>query len=137
MKAIGWLTGAVILAAACSSPGEPDPRGDVLTIENRTPVAFVAFAHANGNLVDPVPALPPGSYDNNIIRPGRRLAFDSVYGYEPGLDAGLFLYRIAEDHSAVIAESRTIPASDILHNHGIVRITSLPRYSPRQETTKP
>lgn len=120
-------TGIVLIALGCSSPTGPDEKGDVLTVVNRTSSTLVVFPFVDGTLVDPVTNLPPGTFDENMIRPGRSLAIDSISGYNAGHDVDLFLYIVQPDHSAMWLGNQRVLASEILQQHGIVRITALPR----------
>ncbi|MEO8201600.1 MAG: hypothetical protein ABI679_13815 [Gemmatimonadota bacterium] len=117
----------LFVAAACSSPGGPDQHGNVLTLENRSSSTLVAYPLISGHLVDPVPILQAGTYDSNLIRPGSKLAVDTIAGYRPGMGVDLFLYIVRSDNSAHWLTSQAVTAEEIRERHGVIRITALPR----------
>lgn len=125
MRVAGWGCIIALLVGACSSPGDPDPKGSLLTVENRTIFSLVAFPYMNGDLVDPIPVLGPGSYDDNVVRPGKRLEIDRIGAYSPGTDVGIFIYVVQPNRTAVINRTQTVPVAELMHNNGLVRIDSL------------
>jgi len=115
---------ALTILSACAT----DESTGFLIISNETDRALAVFPFPEGTLIDPVPYLPPGSFDENMIASGHRLAFDSVPGYVEGGGVYLFVY-VVQRQGAELVLGLTVSDAELKLHHGQVTIDVLP--SPR------
>lgn len=115
---------ALTLLSGCAT-GEST---GLFTVVNLTNVTLVVIAFPNGTLVDPLPHLPPGSYEENMIAPGQRRVFSSVPGYVPGEGVFLFVY-VVQQQGADLVMSIAVSDVQLKFYHDQVFIDALP--SPR------
>lgn len=109
----------VLLALLFLSGCATDPDGEILRVINRTPGPVLVLAHS-GITIEPVPALDPTLYPENVIAPGRTLIVDEITGYEPGQDILLSVYSVRLEVIAHLVESRRVTAVDIVRNRPVI-----------------
>ena len=104
-----FLAAAIALGAiaGCAT----DESGGFLSVSNDTDRVLLVFPFPDGTLIDPIPHLPPGNYQENLILSGHRLGFDTVPGYRPGNGVFLFVY-VVQRQGADLVMGLTV--SDLL-----------------------
>jgi hypothetical protein len=108
--------------------GEPTELGQsALTLRNETsePLVYLAAGEGTLALLDIATTLPPGSYDDRLVRPGETAEVTDVIGYDPNLGVNFFIWRVDwPSRVARLARHRLVTAAELAAAGGLVRITT-------------
>jgi hypothetical protein len=117
---LGYYAGLGLLGLNAGCNTSPD---SVLSAKNLTPVSLVVFAFKDGTLVDPVPTLPTGSFETEMIPRGRTRSLKPPTDYQAGEAVFLFIYQVSADRSqAVFTASLKVSAAELARTNGVVTI---------------
>lgn len=114
----------LVVAAGCTGASSVAP-DTLISVRNSTgdSIAISVFEREQSYLVDPVPELAASEERDRLIVPGgeRRVQPAQVYGYSPGKDVRIFLYRIRLGRSVFVA-IRDVSAASLRSSGNVVVI---------------
>jgi len=116
----------VTLSAGCRSA---EPTGEIATVTNNTYLELAVIAFEDGSLVDPIPFLEPGTFEEYRVRRGERHPIDQVPGWESGDGLTLFIY-VVNTSGAIFTTSMPVTGSQLSQSKGEIRIKVIP--APRE-----
>ncbi len=96
-----WL----VIATGCGGALSVEPTGQI-SVRNVTAdsIAVTIFEREDAYRVDPVPERSAAEERDRLILPGgqRQVELSQIYGYRPGKDIRIFLYRIRQARSVFV-----------------------------------
>jgi len=122
MKTRSLLTTLSLALLAGCTTGESNT---FLSVRNETREVLAIFAFSDASVIDLSPSLPPGSFEENQIAPGRRLGFDSLPGYNPAKGVFLAIY-VVQRQGAELTMTLTVSDFRLRLTRGLVAIDALP-----------